>query len=158
MKSRRVRRHFPTVAEPVEIMLIDELLLCKKELQGGDADSPLGEVLASGRKALHIVIGCSQLGQVDVLGRIRDLFPQRICLRTRTQEMTDAVLGTSATSDGANCHRISRKGEGYVWTDLSGVFEKFNTPLVRETTTIAAGGITLPATSLSRPSAHSERR
>jgi hypothetical protein len=47
-------------------MLIDELLLCKKELQGGDADSPLGEVLASGRKALHIVIGCSQLGQVDV--------------------------------------------------------------------------------------------
>jgi predicted GIY-YIG superfamily endonuclease len=148
MKSRRVRRHFPTVAEPVEIMLIDELLLCKKELQGGDADSPLGEVLASGRKALHIVIGCSQLGQVDVLGRIRDLFPQRICLRTRTQEMTDAVLGTSATSDGANCHRISRKGEGYVWTDLSGVFEKFNTPLVRETTTIAAGGITLPAISL----------
>src|SRR3954469_530215 len=148
MKSRRVRRHFPTVAEPVEIMLIDELLLCKKELEGGDADSPLGEVLASGRKALHIVIGCSQLGQVDVLGRIRDLFPQRICLRTRTQEMTDAVLGTSATSDGANCHRISRKGEGYVWTDLSGVFEKFNTPLVRETTTIAAGGITLPAISL----------
>jgi hypothetical protein len=62
--------------------------------------------------------------------------------------MTDAVLGTSATSDGANCHRISRKGEGYVWTDLSGVFEKFNTPLVRETTTIAAGGITLPAISL----------
>jgi hypothetical protein len=148
MKSRRVRRHFPTSSEPVEIMLIDELLLCKKELQGGDADSPLGEVLASGRKALHIVIGCSQLGQVDVLGRIRDLFPQRICLRTRTQEMTDAVLGTSATSDGANCHRISRKGEGYVWTDLSGVFEKFNTPLVRETTTIAAGGITLPAISL----------
>jgi hypothetical protein len=148
MKSRRVRRHFPTVAEPLEIMVIDELLLCKKELQGGDADSPLGEVLASGRKALHIVWGCSQLGQVDVIGRIRDLFPQRICLRTRNQEMTDAVLGTSATSDGANCHRISRKGEGYVWTDLSGVFEKFNTPLVRETTTIAAGGITLPAISL----------
>lgn len=145
MKQRRIRRHFPTIAEPLEIMLIDELLLCKKELHGGDADSPLGEVLASGRKALHIVIGCSQLGQIDVLGRIRDLFPQRICLKTRTQEMTDAVLGTSATSDGAACHRISTKGEGFVWTDLSGVFEKFNTPLVRETTTIAAGGTTLPS-------------
>jgi hypothetical protein len=59
--------------------------------------------------------------------------------------MTDAVLGTSATSDGAVCHRISTKGEGFVWTDLSGVFEKFNTPLVRETTTIAAGGVTLPS-------------
>jgi S-DNA-T family DNA segregation ATPase FtsK/SpoIIIE len=152
MKSRRVRRHFPTTSEPLEIMVIDELLLCKKELQGGDADSPLGEVLASGRKALHIVWGCSQLGQVDVIGRIRDLFPQRICLRTRNQEMTDAVLGTSATSDGANCHRISRKGEGYVWTDLSGVFEKFNTPLVRETTTIAAG-VSRSLPSLSRPSA-----
>jgi predicted GIY-YIG superfamily endonuclease len=155
MKQRRVRRHFPTVAEPLEIMLVDELLLCKKEFHNGDADSPIGEILASGRKALHIVIGCSQLGQVDVLGRIRDLFPQRICLKTRTQEMTDAVLGTSATSDGAVCHRISTKGEGYVWTDLSGVFEKFNTPLVRETTTIAAGGVTLP--SVPAPSTRSLR-
>lgn len=145
MKKRRVRRHFPTISEPLEIMLVDELLLCKKEFHNGDADSPLGEVLASGRKALHIAIGCSQLGQVDVLGRIRDLFPQRICLRTRTQEMTDAVLGTHATSDGAVCHRISRPGEGYVFTDASGVFEKFNTPLVRETTTISTGGVTLPS-------------
>lgn len=144
MKKRNQRRHFPTLSEPLEILIIDELLLCKAQLQGGDATSPLGEVLATGRKALHIVLGCSQLGEKLVIGQIRDLFPQRICLRTRSQDITDAVLGTNATVDGANCHRITRRGEGYVFTDTSGVFEKFQAPLVRETASIARGGTTAP--------------
>lgn len=146
MKRRRQRRHFPTPQEPVEICLIDEILLAKGQLKGGDADSPLGEVLAAGRKALHIVIACSQLGQKDVIGQMRDLFPQRLCLRTRTQEMTDAVLGSQATADGANCHRISQRGEGFIFTDQSAIFEKFHAPLVRETQTIAQGGTTIPNT------------
>lgn len=146
MKNRRVRRHFPTPEEPVEICIIDEILLCKNQLKQGDANSPLGEVLASGRKALHIVIACSQLSQKEVVGQIRDLFPQRICLRTRTQEMTDAALGSQATADGAMCHRIRQRGEGYIFTDQYGVFEKFRSPLVRETATIAQGGTTIPHT------------
>lgn len=143
MKEKRVKRHTPSPQEPLEILIIDEILLARSQLKGGDAASPLGEILASGRKALHIVIACSQLGQKDVIGQIRDLFPQRVCLRTRTQEMTDAVLGTNATTDGANCHRITGKGEGYVFTDQSGVFEKFHAPLVTETRTISFGGTTL---------------
>ena len=156
MKRRHQRRHFPTPAEPVEILVIDEILLCKKELKQGDADSPLGEILASGRKALHIVIACSQLGEKLVIGQIRDLFPQRICLRTRTSDITDAVLGSQATQDGAVCHRITHRGEGYAFTDQSGVFEKFNAPLVRETATVALGGTTAPTVPI--PTRRSPRR
>lgn len=144
MKREGKRRHFPTTLEPVEILIIDELLLCKSQLQGGDAASPLGEVLASGRKALHIVLASSQLGQKDVIGQIRDLFPQRICLRTRNQETTDAVLGSAATQDGANCHRITQRGEGYVWTDQTGVFEKFHAPLIENTYSVSRGGYLAP--------------
>jgi hypothetical protein len=56
MKQRRIRRHFPTLSEPLEIMLIDELLLCKKELHNGDADSPLGEVLAQVGKLCTLLL------------------------------------------------------------------------------------------------------
>jgi DNA segregation ATPase FtsK/SpoIIIE, S-DNA-T family len=148
MKRRGVRRHFPTRTEPVEILIIDELLMCKGQLKGGEADSPLGEILSVGRKALHIVIGCSQLGEKLVIGQIRDLFPQRVCLRTRSQDITDAVLGSNATVDGAVCHRITNRGEGYVFVDGSEVFEKFQAPLVRETATIAQGGTTAPVVTL----------
>ena len=146
LKKRGQRRHFPTIAEPVEICIIDELLLCKAQLKDGDAASPLGEVLTAGRKALHIVWGCSQLGEKLAIGQIRDLFPQRICLRTRSQDITDAVLGSNATTDGAVCHRITARGEGYVFTDTSQMFEKFHAPLVRETLSIASGGTTVPTT------------
>lgn len=146
IKERGQRRHFPTEEEPLEICIIDELLLCKSQLNGGDAASPLGEVLTVGRKALHIVWGCSQLGEKAVIGQIRDLFTQRICLKTRSQDITDTVLGSNATADGANCHRISQPGEGYVFTDSSNMFEKFYAPLVRETLAVAQGGTTIPTT------------
>ena len=148
LKQRRQRRHFPTLKEPLEILIIDEILLCKSQLKGGDATTPLGEILATGRKALHIVIACSQLGQKEVIGQIRDLFQQRVCLRTKSQDITDAILGGSATNDGAVAHRISNRGEGYVFTDQSEVFERFQSPLVRETSTIAQGGTTAPTVPL----------
>jgi hypothetical protein len=143
MKSNRVRTHNPSPQKPLEILVIDELLLCKDQLKDG-ALSPLGEVLSVGRKARFIVWGCSQLGQKESIGAIRDLFTQRVCLRTRTQETTDAVLGTGATGDGAKCHRISRPGEGYVWTDSSASYQKFYAPLVVETYSVAQGGISSP--------------
>ena len=147
MKKHRIRTHNPSPSRPLEILVIDELLLCKDQLKDG-ALSPLGEVLSVGRKARFIVWGCSQLGQKESIGAIRDLFTQRICLRTRTQETTDAVLGTGSTHDGARCHRITRPGEGYVFTDTTGTYTKFFAPLVVETASVAAGGVSSPLIAL----------
>lgn len=134
-------------------LLIDELLLCQQQLKQG-VDSPLGEVLAVGRKAGFIVIACTQLGQKSTLGDLRDLFPQRACFKTRTQDATDATLGSSATKQGAEAHLITRPGIGFVWTDLQPTstinnllpslsriqspYKQFTAPLIKNTYQIAA--------------------
>lgn len=143
MKLSSIRTHNITQERPLEILINDELLLTKRAIKDG-VDSPFGEVLAAGRKARYIVWALSQIGQKEAIGPIRDLFTQRACLRTRTQETTDAVLGSGATSDGAKCHRIGRPGEGYVWTDSTGKYAQFQAPLVIETSSIAQGGIAAP--------------
>lgn len=143
MKAQGIRTHLVTEERPLKILVIDELLLCADQLKGG-AVSPMGDIISVGRKGRYIVWACSQLGQKDVIGSIRDLFPQRACLRTKTQEMTDAILGSGATGDGAKCHRISRPGQGYVFTDQTGDYQSFQAPLIRETLAIANGGIAPP--------------
>lgn len=144
MKQRRIRLHQPTPQEPMEILVIDELLLCKDQLKQG-ALSPLGECLTVGRKAAYVVWACTQLGQKEVVGQMRDLFPQRICFRTQSDESTDAILGSRATLDGAQCDRITDPGRGYVFTEAAGTFEKFTSPFIVETRSIAEGGVAVPA-------------
>jgi len=126
MKKQSVRMHTATEAEPIDITIIDELLLCGEQLKQG-AISPLGEILSVGRKANYVVWALSQLSQVDALGRLRDLFPQRIALATKSREMTEAVLGPQAEAMGAKCSKISRKmpGQGYLYVDGTKGYRKF---------------------------------
>jgi predicted GIY-YIG superfamily endonuclease len=124
---------------PLNILVIDELLL----LPRWDQQSELGKILSSGRKAGFIVIGLSQLSQVDALGRTRDLFPQRICHATKSQEMTDAALGSGAEAAGANCSKISKRtpGVGYYFSLQTRLYTRFRTPLISDSATkiIASG-------------------
>lgn len=140
MKQNRTRKHAPTIEHPLIVLIIDELLLLSTQLKQG-VSSPLGELLAVGRKAGFIVIACTQIGQVDTIGRIRDLFPQRICFAVRTSDMADAILGTFATRDGAEAHLLSRPGEGYVFAEDSNshekYFERFRSELITNTQDIA---------------------
>lgn len=126
----KIRKHVPTEDEPLEILLIDELLLLKNH----DAQSPLAEIISTGRKSGHIVIALSQLSQVDSLGRVRDLFPQRMCLATKSADMTDSVLGPGAERDGAKCSRISKgtPGVGYYFSIERRMFTRFRTPEVTD--------------------------
>lgn len=115
----------------LNIILIDELLLLSKLLKDG-ADSPLGELLAIGRKAGFVVWACSQLAQADTLGRIRDLIPQRICMAVRSADMTDAVLGVGAEKAGARCTKIPQQlpGVGYVYREGQNGFLRFRSAYV----------------------------
>lgn len=101
----------------LRIILVDELLRLPKQLM--EDDGPAWDILTNGSAAGYVIIGLSQLGQVDAIGRIRDLFPQRICLRTSSPDMTDSVLGRRAEANGAVCSRIpiSARGVGYIFDE-----------------------------------------
>lgn len=153
MKAKGIRRHVPTLDQPLEILIIDELLPLKELLSQG-VQGPFGEVLATGRKGCFVVWANTQLGQKDVVGPVRDLFQQRICHRTKTDDLTDAVLGTGATQAGAECHRLSLPGEGYVYTDELSTYVEFRTPLIVHTRSIAQGGVPLEEETLERSNSH----
>ena len=139
MTARGTKKNIPTEQNPLHILIIDELLLLPNQLKEG-VGSELAEILAVGRAASFIVVACTQLGQVDSIGRIRDLFAQRVCFAVRTQEMTDAILGTSATKDGATAHLLTRPGDGYVFSEDSDhekYFFRFRAPFITDTLFVA---------------------
>ncbi len=114
-KARRVRAHVPTTAEPVNLLVIDELLYLDKMLKAGKS-GPLGRIQIAGRKAGYSVIGCTQLSKVADVGACRDLFLQRLVFRTVSREATEAGFGSgSGWAEKAPAHRIPRtaKGMGY---------------------------------------------
>lgn len=103
---RGVRRHIPTAEEPLDVLIIDEILPLAAELKKGSTEHIVGRILYLGRKAGYIVLAASQAAQVDVMGRIRDLFPQRLSHQTQTRYATEAFLGDGAEADGATCSKL----------------------------------------------------
>ena len=125
METKGIRKAPISKDYPLNILLVDELLLVGEEFKNDPSQSALGRVLILGRAANFIVIGNSQLSQGDALGRIRDLFPQRICMATKSGHITNAVLGPNAEERGARCSEITSAGTGYIYTDASGTFQRF---------------------------------
>jgi S-DNA-T family DNA segregation ATPase FtsK/SpoIIIE len=139
MKPYGIRRVEISPDNPLGILLIDELLLCKQANKG--IDTHLGEILSAGRAAGYIVIANSQLGQVDALSRLRDLFPQRVCMAVKSGDLTNAVLGPNAENRGARCTEITEKGVGYIFTDFTGGFQRFKLPFIADVRKVAMGGV-----------------
>ena len=139
MKASGIRRIELNEQNPLNILVIDELLLCKAARLG--IDGPLGEILSAGRAAGYICLANSQLGQVDAISRLRDLFPQRVCMAVKSADLTNAVLGPNAESRGARCTEITEKGVGYVFTDFTGSFQRFKPPFIEDVSIVAQGGV-----------------
>ena len=129
------RKHTPTTESPLTILVIDEFLGLGKEIKGG-ADSDLGLLLTQGRSSGFIVIGLAQASTKDVLGELRDLFPQRIALKLPSPASSVPALGIQAP-----CHLITEPGVGYVFKDGEYAAVKFRAPFVTdpETERIARG-------------------
>lgn len=148
MEQEGVRKVTISETTPLNILIVDELLALDRALITNALGSPLGDVLTMGRAGGYIIIGLSQLGQVDALGRIRDLFPQRVCMATKSADMTNAVLGPRAEERGARCSEITQRGIGYVYTDAHGTFQRFRPPFIPDGPQgiglVASGGVWLP--------------
>lgn len=139
MKKKGIRNAPISKEFPLDLMIIDELLLLPKY----DAQSAIGKRLATGRAANHGTVALSQLSQKVNIGEIRDLFPIRFCLATSSTAMTDAILGDGAEKMGAKCSKIDTPGVGYMYKDGSAGFVKFKAANIYddETEIIAQGGV-----------------
>lgn len=142
MKPLRLRRAPLGPEWALHLLIIDEILLCDQARKG--IDTPLAKVLSAGRAAGFIVIADSQLGQVDALSRLRDLFPQRICMQVSSDELVNAVLGPRCAERGARCTEISEAGIGYIFTDFSGAFMRFKLPFIQGVSRVAQGEVWTP--------------
>jgi S-DNA-T family DNA segregation ATPase FtsK/SpoIIIE len=130
------RRHEPTVAEPLIVVLVDELA----SLTAYDVDrerkrktaAALQLLLSQGRAVGVLVAAAVQDPGKDVIP-FRDLFPTRIGLRLAEDEQVDMILGRGARNRGAECDHIPTglPGVGYVQLDT-----------VREPVRVRAGHVT----------------
>jgi DNA segregation ATPase FtsK/SpoIIIE, S-DNA-T family len=131
MKQRGVRQHTPTIAEPLNVLIVDELLLLPEQLKAGAAGE-LGKILSIGRKAAFTVWACTQKSQVETIGGIRDLFQQRICHAVKSRDLVGAALGSDAFEQGARCTSITRPGVGYMYVEGSSGYRRFRSVLVSD--------------------------
>ncbi|MFI8528369.1 hypothetical protein ACIGB8_28180 [Promicromonospora sukumoe] len=110
------RLHTPTAAEPLHVLMIDELadLMAYSEFETRrEADRLMSKILTQGRALGVVVVSCVQNPRQEAVGQ-RNLYPQKIALRLDSDVESDMVLGPAALQ--APAHEISRSdpGTGYL--------------------------------------------
>ncbi|GAB7047572.1 FtsK/SpoIIIE domain-containing protein [Catenuloplanes indicus JCM 9534] len=117
-----VRVHTPTSADPLVVVVIDEMAALTAYLQDGDLKkriaNSLGLLLSQGAGVGVLVVAALQDPRKEVLP-FRDLFPTRIALGLTEDSQVDMVLGDGARARGARADQMPRwaKGVGYVILD-----------------------------------------
>jgi S-DNA-T family DNA segregation ATPase FtsK/SpoIIIE len=113
------RQHRPTPADPLYVLVIDELAnltayLTDRQLKDRIKAS-LGIVLSQGRAVGVHVVAAIQDPRKEVLPA-RGLFPTRVALRLAEPGEVDMVMGDGMRDRGALCDRIpqAQPGVGYV--------------------------------------------
>jgi DNA segregation ATPase FtsK/SpoIIIE, S-DNA-T family len=130
-RAERLRRagarlHTPSVAEPLVVVLVDELAAlvaygADRELRKR-AEQALWVLLSQGRAPGVLVVAAVQDPSKDVVA-FRDLFPVRVALRLVEDVQVDMVLGRGARARGAECDRISPALPGVGFVQQDGVRE-----------------------------------
>jgi DNA segregation ATPase FtsK/SpoIIIE, S-DNA-T family len=125
-RARRLRGHTrlhtPTSAEPLVVLIVDEIApltayIGDRKIRA-EVEQLLGLLLSQGRAVGVSVIAAVQDPSKDVLP-IRQLFSVRVGLRMAESSQTTMVLGAAAREAGAACDQIptSTAGVGYVCID-----------------------------------------
>jgi S-DNA-T family DNA segregation ATPase FtsK/SpoIIIE len=116
-----VRVHTPTLAEPLYVLVIDELSALTSYLPDNDLKNrmlqSMGLVLSQGAGLGVEVVGASQDPRKETLA-LRDLYPTRVALRVNEPGHVDLILGGGARARGALADQIpndpQHQGTGYV--------------------------------------------
>jgi S-DNA-T family DNA segregation ATPase FtsK/SpoIIIE len=121
VKAAGRRKFVPSVAEPFELIVIDELAFLTAYTIPAlrkRVEAALSVLLSQGRAPGFSVLGLVQDPRKDVVN-LRNLFPVRIALRLAEESETDMVLGDGSADRGARCHEIplTLPGVGYVRID-----------------------------------------
>jgi S-DNA-T family DNA segregation ATPase FtsK/SpoIIIE len=116
------RLHTPTVAEPLLLVVVDEIAALTaygvdRKLRG-EIEQALGMLLSQGRAVGVSVLACTQDPSKEVLA-MRQLFPTKVALRLSEASQVPMVLGPGAREAGALCEQIrdDTPGVGYVVED-----------------------------------------
>jgi S-DNA-T family DNA segregation ATPase FtsK/SpoIIIE len=125
-RAEGVRLHTPTVAEPLILVVIDEVAT----LTAYQRDSKLrariehstGLLLSQGRGPGVSVLGALQDPRKEVLG-FRNLFPTKVALQLDEPTQVDMVLGAGARDQGALCDKIPDSLRGVAYVRVEGVRE-----------------------------------
>jgi len=119
------RDHKATVAEPLHVVMIDELAALtaysnERELQRR-SETAINLLCSQGRAPGFMVFACLQDPRKEVIPS-RGLFTQMVGLRLKDVSETTMVLGDVAALSGAHCHRITRNvpGTGFVLPEDGG--------------------------------------
>ncbi len=125
MYAGYVRSHEPAVDEPLHVVMIDELAAltayCPQRDLQRRAEMAINLLCSQGRAPGFVVFACLQDPRKEVIPS-RGLFTQMVGLRLKDVSETAMVLGDTAVSSGAHCHRITRAvpGTGYVVPEEGG--------------------------------------
>ena len=110
-----VRQHTPSLAEPLVVVLVDELAALVAYLPDRDltkrAEAALSLLLSQGRAVGFFVFAFLQDPRKETV-KMRHLFGQSLGLRLRDREEVAMVLGDGAVQAGAGCHKIPRSAPG----------------------------------------------
>ena len=120
------RLHTPTVAEPLIVVVIDELASLTAYIVDRDAKkritAALSLLLSQGRAVGVSVVGAVQDPRKDVIS-MRDLFPTRILLRVTEPEHVALTLGPGARDRGARADLIDEATPGVAYIGQDGMVE-----------------------------------
>lgn len=123
MQERGIEEWTPGLARELgpefaaDITVVNELPLVPKADREGDG--ALLQLLGTGRKYGYTVFATTPLAHIDVINRVRQGFPTRLCFATEADSQTDTILGAGKAAAGADAAALTERhiGRGY------GVFE-----------------------------------
>ncbi|GAA3610590.1 hypothetical protein [Microlunatus ginsengisoli] len=119
------RDHTPSVAEPLVVVVVDELAMLTAYLTDRDltrrGEAALSRLLSAGRAAGFVAHGFVQDPRKETV-KMRHLFRQAVGLALREREEVSMVLSDGAVAAGAWCHKIpaTTQGVGYVLGEADG--------------------------------------